>query len=357
MHPYSGLPEHHFWKNAISNTPWQSVQFLTHTKFKVLADDRIATAGSCFAQNISRFLRTIGRDIYIAEPAHPLMPDDAAQALHYKQFSARYGNIYTVRQLSELLLQATDKREIINDFAIENGGVYDLLRPSIQPDGFSSIEEARADRVFHIQSVRKLFETADVFIFTLGLTEAWINTEHNFVYPACPGTVHGQFDKNKHMPANFTFNEITTDLINFINGLLEINPHIKIILTVSPVSLAATFEDQNVLVATSYSKSVLRAVCGEVRNMFSNVEYFPAFEIITSACSFGQYLDSNLRDVTLRGITHVMSCFFDSFYPDKVAVQVDDIQNNSKKASEEYAKLAKSVVDAECDELLNDPTA
>lgn len=357
MHPYTNLPEHNFWKKSISNIPWHNVQFMTDVKFTVCSDDKIATAGSCFAQNISRFLRTIGRDIYIAEPAHPSMTDELAQEMHYKQFSARYGNIYTVRQLLELFLQATGKREIIEDFASENGRVYDLLRPSIQPNGFSSIAEAQADRAFHIQSVRRLFETADTFIYTLGLTEAWVNSDYNFVYPSCPGTIHGQFDKDKHIPVNFTYNEIMSDVISFINGLLEINPRVKIILTVSPVALSATFGNENVLVATSYSKSVLRGVCGEVKNMYSNVEYFPAYEIITSACSFGQYLDSSLREVTLRGISHVMSCFSSSFYAGNLTPQGECPQLDASKITRDYNMLSRNVVDAECEELLNDPNA
>ena len=356
MHPYHDLPEHHFWKKSISPKNWHDVQFLTQTKFKIHPGDKIATAGSCFAQHISNFLRTIGSDIYVEEQAHPFLLGDLVQYMHYNQFSARYGNIYTVRQLWELFQQATGQREIIHDYAIENGAVYDLLRPAIQPNGFNSLVEAKADRAYHLQSVRKLFKTADTFIYTLGLTEAWINSDQNFVYPSCPGTVRGQFDKDRHRPVNFTHSEIFTDLVKFIDGIMEINDNIKIILTVSPVALSATFEDENVLVATSYSKSVLRAVCGEVVKLYSNVDYFPAYEIITSPCSFGQYLGSDLRDVSPRGVAHVMSCFSGSFYSDINISPNDQSQNFSDKSYDEYEQLSRRMVAAECEELLNDPS-
>lgn len=355
MHPYTDLPEHHFWKSAISNKAWRDVQFLTETKFKINPRDKIATAGSCFAQHISNFLRKNGTDIYIAEPAHPILSDELAQQMHYGQFSARYGNIYTVRQLLELFLQAFEKREIIGDYAFGGDSVYDLLRPAIQPNGFVSVVEAQADRAFHIRSVRKMFETTDVFVYTLGLTEAWVNAEQNFVYPSCPGTVQGEFNKDKHKPVNFTCSQIINDLISFIDGLLEVNPKVKIILTVSPVALAATFENENVLVATSYSKSVLRAVCGEVRNLYPNVEYFPSYEIITSSCSFGQYLASDLREVSPRGVSHVMSCFSSLFYSENSIEKAEQIQD-AQKLSNEYSKVSQSIVEAECEEMLNDPS-
>ena len=357
MHPYTNLPAHHFWKKAVSNTGWRDVKFMPQSKFKIQPEDKIATAGSCFAQHISNFLRKNGRDIYIAEPAHPLLSEEMAQQMHYSQFSARYGNIYTVRQLLELFQQATGQREIINDYAIDGDSVYDLLRPAIQPNGFSSVLEAKADRAFHIQAVRTMFETTDIFVYTLGLTEAWVNTEENFVYPSCPGTVQGEFDKEKHKPVNFTCSDIVKDLISFIDGLLEINPQVKIILTVSPVALAATFENENVLVATSYSKSVLRAVCGEVKNLYQNVEYFPSYEIITSSCSFGQYLASDLREVSPRGVSHVMSCFSSSFYSESTIVKSEKSMDISQKLSNEYNKVSQSIVEAECEEMLNDPTA
>jgi hypothetical protein len=53
-----------------------------------------------------------------------------------------------------------------------------------------------------------------------------------------------------------------------------------VILTVSPVPLAATFTGRDVLVANMYSKSVLRAVAEEIRARFDFVDYFPSYESV-----------------------------------------------------------------------------
>jgi hypothetical protein len=81
---------------------------------------------------------------------------------------------------------------------------------------------------------------------------------------------------------------------------------------VSPVPLAATATDAHVLPATIYSKSVLRAVAGELANEFRNVDYFPSYEIITNVLSGSWFYDvaSGFRNVTPRGVDVAMSYFF-----------------------------------------------
>lgn len=353
-HPYADLPDRQFWKRAVSDQAWGELSLMERGKFRIEPGDRIATAGSCFAQHINRYLRMNGRDILLAEKAHPIIPRSKVEALGYGQFPARYGNIYTVRQLVELFDQAMGRREMIEDFAVTGDTVHDLLRPVAVPDGFSSLEEARADRRFHLGCVRTMFESASVFIFTLGLTETWHNVRGDHVYPSCPGTVQGVYDPEKHRFVNFTFEQIRKDLVHFIVELRKVNPGIKFILTVSPVALAATYEDQHVLLASSHSKAVLRAVCGEVEREFPEVDYFPSYEIISSPCSFGQYLDADLRGVSERGVRHVMSCFFRTYFSGTASPV--PVKPDGPDRVADHQRLSEALAAVECEELLNDPS-
>jgi len=362
MHPYSNLPPRAFWKKFVSDVAWRDLPLNDTPKFQLLRSDKVATAGSCFAQHIARYMKKVGMAPYIAEPAHPLMHQFGGEVESYQQFSARYGNIYTTRQCLELFQQAFGQRPMIEDFFEQEGRWYDLVRPSVVKAGFASLEEARADRAYHLGRVKHMFETADVFIFTLGLTECWLNTETGHTYPACPGTVKGEFDPEKHVFRNLTCAEVVADLEALVAALTEVNPALKIIFTVSPVPLVATRSERNVLVASSYSKSVLRAAVGEVEMRHAQVAYFPSFEIISHAASFGQYLASDLREVTERGVSHVMGCFLSSFYPELAAAG-----SSSSTAAAPAASVASSSPAAaatpelappvECDELFNDVRA
>lgn len=354
-HPYEKLPATHFWRKAVSDQPWSGVDFLPNPKFTIGANERLVTAGSCFAGNIVRYLRANGRDIFVAEPAHPVIPLPLAKELGYGQFSARYGNIYTTRQLLELFEQATARRDMIEDFVTEGDNCYDLLRPGVPASGFSSVAEAQADRAYHLGRCRIMFESADTFIFTLGLTEAWRNRELGYTYPVCPGTVRGRYDENQHVFINYTFAEVHQDLTALIQALRQVNPHIKFIFTVSPVPLVASHEAGNVLVASSYSKSVLRAVCGEIARQYDFVDYFPAYEIISSVASRGQYLESDLRNVKETGIEHVMSCFFSTYFSRTTHASASNAVVASEPSWQAGQASINRSVEAQCEELYNDP--
>jgi hypothetical protein len=84
----------------------------------------------------------------------------------------------------------------------------------------------------------------------------------------------------------------------------------RFLLTVSPVPLTATAGGQHVITATTQSKSVLRAVAGEMAATHDFVDYFPSYEIITSPVFGGRFYAPNRRSVEPAGVDHVMRCFF-----------------------------------------------
>ena len=96
---------------------------------------------------------------------------------------------------------------------------------------------------------------------------------------------------------NFSLTEIEQDLSEFIELLAVVNKSAKIILTVSPVPLVATGNRKHVLVSNCYSKSLLRVAVGNILENYSNVDYFPSFEIVNSIPG---YFSSDLRTVTQK---------------------------------------------------------
>ena len=110
---------------------------------------------------------------------------------------------------------------------------------------------------------------------------------------------------------NFRARDVTLDLLKFARRLGDVNPSAKIILTVSPVPLVATYENRHVLVSTTYSKSALRVAAEEVASKLENVWYFPSYEIITGNFNRGAYFEKDLRSVTPEGVDHVMRLFFE----------------------------------------------
>jgi len=95
----------------------------------------------------------------------------------------------------------------------------------------------------------------------------------------------------------------------------------RLLMTVSPVPLMATATDENVVVATTHSKSVLRAAAGSIARSHEWADYFPSFEIISSHVMRGQFYSPDMRNVSPVGVDHVMRQFF-AEHPPADGVQV-----------------------------------
>lgn len=310
--PYSSLPDHCFWSRGVTWVHPAQIDPMSNAPFLIAPSDKVATMGSCFAQHISRRLQAAGFNYFVPEAAPADMSAADAKTANYGVFSARYGNVYTVKQAVQLFDRAFG--EATFDEVWEKGDrLVDPFRPQIDPDGFSSREHLESSRQEHLASVRRVFKEADVLVFTLGLTEAWRSTESGAVYPTAPGVTGGEFDPTRHEPVNFKVQEVIADLDLFIGKARSVNPEMRIILTVSPVPLKATFEDRHVLQSTVYSKSVLRVAAQQAADTRQGVAYFPSFEIITGPGGAGRYYAPDLREVRDVGVAHVMRVFEQHF--------------------------------------------
>lgn len=319
--PYSDVSDYCYWSRAVMRVAPGLLDPVTKS-MNIDQRDKIATMGSCFAQHISRYLANHGFNFYIAEaPSKALSPEEI-RTLNYNVYSARYGNIYTVKQAVQLFDRAYGHFTPVDDAWAFGDKWVDAFRPTISPYGFNSIDDVRAEAEKHLRFVRDVFEQSDWLIFTLGLTEGWASRIDNAIYPVAPGVSSGEYDPEKYKFINFTAAEVSDDLNQFIIKLTEVNPQVKIILTVSPVPLIATYEDRHVLVSTTYSKSVLCVAAHEAENAFKNVTYFPSYDLITSPAIQGNYFNNDLRTITPTGVDHAMRLFEKHFlntsFPDNL---------------------------------------
>ena len=317
-HPYKNLHADQYWSSGMAEQAPGLICPTRPSSHKIKATDRVATLGSCFAQHIGRALQAGGFNFYQTETAPAWMAPDYANTMNYGMYSARYGNVYTPRQAVQLFTRAFGQfAPLSTSWAGHEGSdaVVDPFRPTVQPGGFKSETALLEDRTTHLAAVRQLFMTADWLVLTLGLTEAWQDQRDGAVYPLAPGVAGGIFDAETHAFTNFSIDDCIADLRLFHKLVQVVNPHARIILTVSPVALAATFEPQHVWSATTYSKSVLRVAAETLAREADNVSYFPAYEIITSPLNGNTYLADDMRQVYALGVGHVMRAFFATYAP------------------------------------------
>ena len=307
--PYAAAKDHQLWRRAVSRVEPHLVDPVVAPKFRIDRTMRIATAGSCFAQHISRRLQDMGFNYFVPEDGAGLGP--AKRTMRgFGVFSARYGNIYTVEQLMQLFEEVFDGRTPHETrWRRPDGRFVDPYRPNIEPDGRLDPGRVTKDRQEHLGHVERVFREADVFVFTLGLTEAWRSRVDGRVFPLAPGVVAAAFDPDRHEFHNFTVGEVTDTLGGFLERLQGVNPGVRVLLTVSPVPLIATYEERHVLASTVYSKSVLRVAAQTAADAYPFVDYFPSYEIITGSPTGGLYYEDDHREVRDLGVSHAMRVF------------------------------------------------
>ncbi|HEY1719883.1 MAG TPA: GSCFA domain-containing protein [Magnetospirillaceae bacterium] len=352
MNPYHQLPPHHHWKTQIEVESLAAIDYDPSPKWSFdLSTARFATAGSCFAQHFARVLRENGGKYVESEIRHPLVPETAKHG--YGLFSARYGNIYTTRQLRELLEQAFGVRPTVYDLVQRPDKRWiDLLRLRAIPDGFTSREEAMLDRDYHLGRVRALFDMSDVFVFTLGLTECWENREIDICYPICPGVIENAFRPEVHHFLNLDYDACLKDLRRSIELIHQANPAIRILLTVSPVMLVASFEPRGALQSSVASKAILRAVADRCVRDFDYVDYFPSFDIVTGPQARGQFYQPDLREVTPEGVALVMDVFFRQRCTNVGAARSEMAEIQKLPVFSVAEKALIKAMQVECDEIL-----
>ncbi len=336
-HPYSRLPDTSFWSKAVSSIDPARVDPVLVAPIRIEPTSRVATAGSCFAQHIAKALERRGFNHMQVENT-----SDAPPSTEEGTFSARYGNIYTARQLRQLIDRAFGHFEPSEAaWKRRDGRVVDPFRPRAFPSGFADADEMLAARRAHLAAVRGMFESVQVFVFTLGLTEAWQAVADGAVFPLAPGVAGGTFDPARHEFRNFRVGDIVEDILHFQKALKAVNPHVRTILTVSPVPLIATYEPRHVLVSTGSSKAKLRAAADEIVQADPSVWYFPSYEIVTGSFNRGRYFANDLRAVTPTAVEHVMRVFFE---------RVAGVSTGTPAAPGDVALEAEALMAVVCDE-------
>jgi hypothetical protein len=351
--PYSAAPDRAFWSRSVARS-WTASD-LVLTKAPLISEGQLTvSAGSCFAGSLVKFLEHAGLNYLRTETVHPMFRDLPEEPLGYTNFSAAYGNIYTARQLLQLLRRSVGSFAPVEDHWLAPGAVIDPFRPGLQYTARSKREFDLLTRQ-HLAKTREAFMKADVFVFTLGLTEAWISKVDGAVFPACPGIIAGIFDPDRHGFINFGVTDVMSDINDFIMEVRLLNPALKIILTVSPVSLAATATNEHVLSASLYSKSVLRVAAAEIAKLDPGVTYFPAYEIICGPQAPPNFFEADRRKISRDGVEAVMSVFLAHCGKAVESQSISTVIATVRTADFvelERATLSKRIAAAECEEVM-----
>ncbi|WP_028324045.1 GSCFA domain-containing protein [Desulfatirhabdium butyrativorans] len=272
VHPHFEFEPWQVWPGSYDNppAPENAYPFPEATDLKIGPATPIASMGSCFAREIKDVLIENGYSYVQEEAGHPASRHaSAAWERTYNTFSMRQIFEYTFGEWQpELRWWQAPISQVIQD-------------PYRRIVIYGSVAEAEADFEKHRQASRNVLMQSDVLILSFGLTEIWEDRVDGAVIclPSGPYVNEGgNMDRYRFRVSRYSENLENMERMHEL--MSEYNPNCRIIVTVSPIHLWATFrKDVDVISASWNSKSTLRAAADEFVCRHSNVFYFPAFEM------------------------------------------------------------------------------
>ena len=310
--PYKELQAHSFWNNFSKNN--YSIQSLPFVDNSIADVQKICSAGSCFAANIISYIEHSGLSYTRVETSNDSNNISSLEDKYgYNSFSAKYGHIYTVRHLKQLLQRALGVFFPLQPFWESSDNTFiDPFRPGLKYRS-KSLEEFEEITKNHLNNTLKVFQQSDLFIFTLGLTELWCHKKDGAAYPSCPGTIAGEFNDEIYEFYNLSVEDIIEDLSTIKALLMQINPNLKIALSVSPVPLFATATNKHISIANNISKSTLILAVNNFIKNNSEIIYIPAFEAVLFCGEKSQNFEKDGRTVKREVISEIMESFLSNW--------------------------------------------
>ena len=238
---------------------------------------RFFTMGSCFARNLSMSLSQSG---YVSQ---------------HMEISEYINTTFANRVFVDWLRDATI------DPAIRDR-IVELL-----PQGWSK------------ENTLSVIRSSDVFILTLGVAAAFFDrTTGAFVLPR-PSALNSRALAEKYLFRTASVQENVENVRYLIDFVRSIAPDIRIVGTVSPVPLLASFEHESAVQADCLPKSTMRLVAHEVVNNsgIENILYWPTFEVFrwggSNASNYFAADDGAAWHVSEAKVAGTIRAFIDMF--------------------------------------------
>lgn len=154
-----------------------------------------------------------------------------------------------------------------------------------------------------IAGIREALGAADALILTFGTSDIWELAESGKVVGNCHKHPAKEFRRRR-----LSMDEIVADWNEIFEKIRDINPDVKIILTVSPRRYLSDGFAEN-----SRQKAVLLLACEILCRELDNIWYFPAYEILNDDLRDYRYYKADLLHPSEMAIDYIWEKFCDTF--------------------------------------------
>lgn len=251
------------------------------------------TIGSCFADSIGIKLRTSKFSVSI----NP------------------FGSVYNPISIHKLILQTINKQPLADNSYLQNADT--ILNYNFHSE-FNSTTKQELEKNINdtIGQGHHFLRGTNCIIVTYGTAWVYERTDNNEVVANCHKMPSGLFKKNI-----LTQKKIIESFGEMYRAIKLFNPEIRIIVTVSPVRhLKDTLE------LNSVSKSILRLSCHTLTELYNDVDYFPAYEILLDDLRDYRYYSSDLIHPTDFAIDYIWRKFCEKYFSKETKIVLHEWQ-------------------------------
>ncbi|SDE04831.1 GSCFA domain-containing protein [Limimaricola pyoseonensis] len=243
--------------------------------FTIGPEDTVFAIGSCFARNIERALSEAG--LRVTSREFDLGPIGASLGQ-----ASNFFNKYTIHSVLNELRWALERDSFPGADVLCDLGRGRWADPQLGIARLEfPLEQVLEFRHRYLDAMAQV-ATADLLVVTLGYVESWYDRKLGLYLNLAPPV-----QAVKAEPGRYEFRVLGHDEV--LDGLEQVHALLsrhrgrppKMLVTVSPVPLLATFRETDVLVANAYSKAVQRAAVESFVARYDGVDYFPSYEFVT----------------------------------------------------------------------------
>lgn len=264
---------------------FQPMEFRTKLLVKpihsIALSDTLLTIGSCFADDIGSRL----------------------QENKFKVLKNPFGTVYNPLSIHNLLNLAIEMQSPSTENFVERDGYF--YHYDFNSHGYNRSQELLKEKLeTQLKGGYDALAKSNYLIITYGTSWVYENKETKNTVANCHKMAQHNFEKFL-----LTQKRIVESFESMYAKLKKLNPACQIILTVSPVR-----HIKDSLELNSVSKSILRLTCHTLTELFQDVAYFPAYEIMMDDLRDYRFYKPDMLHPSDQAIEYVWEKFGDAFF-------------------------------------------
>ncbi|WP_154856808.1 GSCFA domain-containing protein [Cyclobacterium xiamenense] len=267
---------------------------------KVGHSGSLLTIGSCFSEAIGEKLLQSKFDV-LANP---------------------FGVIYNPISILELLECSLRETPLAEEHYLQSHARFYHFQAHSRLSGTSRedlqvlLEKAQQDTLRHLQASSHLF-------ITFGTAFVFRHVPSNALVANCHKVPQKQFKKEL-----LTLEQMRVAFDRFYKILRQVCPKVQLVFTVSPVR-----HIRDGISANQVSKSLLRLLCEQLARDYSNVFYFPAYEIMMDDLRDYRFYKDDLIHPNSMAEAYIWEKFQDCFFDRSTQNLVKEIEQIQRSLS------------------------